>query len=280
MTLDYSYSLESNIVELIFEHAIEERNRENLPTSPVDNPEEVRQTVEEDEQNKENMMCDGDNESNSPILTAVLGSPHTASPSLQQQEANASKHVNNQASVLGSENRGSEMEIQVEVQANRASPTTEYPGHVNTQESIMEPENSGTELEMQEEVEADRASPTTESPGQVNNQSSLIEFENRSSELEIQAEEEADRTSPTNESPAHVNIEASIIGFENRKSEFEIQAEDEADIDLRTQNALHILSKACTDFEISNNEETIKATNVIVDIINEQVQFIMIILNS
>ena len=71
--------------------------------------------------------------------------------------------------------------------------------------------------------------------------------------MEIQAEDEADRTSPTNESPAHVNIKASIIGFQNRKSEYEIQAEDECDIDLRTQNALHLLSKACTEFEISNN---------------------------
>ncbi|KAG6410893.1 hypothetical protein SASPL_128966 [Salvia splendens] len=139
--------------------AIEQRNKDNLPTSPVGDPEEVRQTVEEDEQRKENMICDDDNESDSPISTAVLGSPRTASLSIQQQEVNASEHDNTLASLIGSE-------------------------------------NSGNELEIQEEVEADR--------------------------------------------------------------------------ELTTQDALHILSKVCGDYEISNNEEAIKATNTIVDIINEQ----------
>ncbi|KAG6418368.1 hypothetical protein SASPL_120571 [Salvia splendens] len=70
--------------------AVEQRNKDNLPTSPVGKPEEVRQSVEEDEQRKENMICDDHNESNYPILTTILGSPWTASPSLQQQEVNAS----------------------------------------------------------------------------------------------------------------------------------------------------------------------------------------------
>ncbi|XP_042003712.1 uncharacterized protein LOC121752669 [Salvia splendens] len=105
------------------------------------------------------MICDDDNESDSPISTAVLGSPRTASLSIQQQEVNASEHDNTLASLIGSE-------------------------------------NSGNELEIQEEVEADR--------------------------------------------------------------------------ELTTQDALHILSKVCGDYEISNNEEAIKATNTIVDIINEQ----------
>ncbi|KAG6397755.1 hypothetical protein SASPL_144216 [Salvia splendens] len=142
-----------------FDKAVEQRNKDNLPTSPVGDPEEVRQTIEEDEQRKENMICDDHNESNSPISTAVLGSPRTASPYLQQQEVNASEHDNTLASLIGSENKGNELEIQ-------------------------------------EEVEADR--------------------------------------------------------------------------ELRTQDALHILSKVCGDCEISNNEKAIKATNTIVDIINEQ----------
>ncbi|KAG6408199.1 hypothetical protein SASPL_131203 [Salvia splendens] len=132
--------------------AVEQRNKDNLPTLPVGDPEEVRQSVEEDEQRRENI------ESNSPISTAILGSPRTTSPSLQQQEVNASEHDNTLASLIGSENRGSELEIQ-------------------------------------EEVEADR--------------------------------------------------------------------------ELRTQDVLHILSKVCGDCEINNNEEAIKATNTIVDIINE-----------
>ncbi|KAG6392636.1 hypothetical protein SASPL_146860 [Salvia splendens] len=89
-----------------FDKAVEQRNKDNLPTSPVGDPEEVRQTVEEDEQRKENMICDDHNESNSPISTAVLGSPRTASPSLQQQEVNASEHDNTLTSLIGSENRG------------------------------------------------------------------------------------------------------------------------------------------------------------------------------
>ncbi|KAG6424268.1 hypothetical protein SASPL_114683 [Salvia splendens] len=145
-----------------FDKAVEQRNKDNLPTSLVGVPEEVRQTVEEDKQRKENMICDDHNESNSPISTAVLGSPRTASPSLQQQEVNASDHDNTLASLIGSENMGNELDIQ-------------------------------------EEVEADR--------------------------------------------------------------------------ELRTQDAWHILSKVCSDCEISNNEEAIKATNIIFDIINEQVFF-------
>ncbi|KAG6433577.1 hypothetical protein SASPL_105191 [Salvia splendens] len=119
----------------------------------------VRPSVEEDEQRKETVICDDHNESNSPISTAILGTPRTASPSLRQQEVNASEHDNTLASLIGSENRGSELEIQ-------------------------------------EDVEADR--------------------------------------------------------------------------ELRTQDALHILSKVCGDYEIGNNEEAIKATNTIVDIINER----------
>ncbi|KAG6394201.1 hypothetical protein SASPL_144782 [Salvia splendens] len=97
-----------------FDKAVEQRNKDNLPTSPVGDPEELRQTVEEDEQRKENMICDDHNESNSPISTAVLGSPRTTSPSLQQQEINASEHDNTLASLIGSKNMGNELEIQEE----------------------------------------------------------------------------------------------------------------------------------------------------------------------
>ncbi|KAG6397641.1 hypothetical protein SASPL_143811 [Salvia splendens] len=99
--------------------AIEQRNKDNLPTSPVGDPEEVRQSAEEDEQRKENMICDDHNESNSPISTAILRSPRTSSLSLQQQEVNTSEHDNTLASLIGSENRGSELEIQEEVEADR-----------------------------------------------------------------------------------------------------------------------------------------------------------------
>ncbi|KAG6427329.1 hypothetical protein SASPL_111571 [Salvia splendens] len=71
----------------------------------------------------------------------------------------------------------------------------------------------------------------------------------------------------------HDNTLASLIGSENKGSELEIQEEVEADRELRTQDGLHILSKVYGDCEISNNEETIKATNTIVDIINEQFFF-------
>ncbi|KAG6413891.1 hypothetical protein SASPL_126606 [Salvia splendens] len=124
-------------------------------------------------------MCDDNNESNSPISTAVLGSPHPASPYLRPQEVNASEHTN-----------------------TLASPTTESAGHINTEAS------------------------------------------------------------------------QDVVGSENKGSELEIQAEVEADRELITQDALNInISKACGDYEIRNNEEAIKATNIIVDIINEQVFF-------
>ncbi|KAG6421677.1 hypothetical protein SASPL_118234 [Salvia splendens] len=78
-----------------FDKAVEQRNRDNFPTSPVCNPEVA---VEEDERSKENMMYEDNNESNSPISTAVLRSPRTVSPSLQLQEVNASEHANTLAS--------------------------------------------------------------------------------------------------------------------------------------------------------------------------------------
>ncbi|KAG6385611.1 hypothetical protein SASPL_154447 [Salvia splendens] len=224
-------------LEDFFDKAVEQRNKDNLPTSTAGDPEEVRPFVEEDEQRKENMICDDHNESNSPILTAILGSPRTASPSLPQQEVNASEHDNTLASLIGSENRGSELTSPVG-DPEEARPSVEEDKQRKENMICDDHNESNSPI-----LTAILGSPRTSSP-------SLQQQEVNASE--------------------HDNTLASLIGSENRGSELEIQEDVEADRELRTQDALHILSKVCDDYEIRNNEEAIKATNTIVDIINEQ----------
>ncbi|XP_042041353.1 uncharacterized protein LOC121786801 [Salvia splendens] len=183
------------------------------------------------------MICDDHNESNSPILTAILGSPRTASPSLPQQEVNASEHDNTLASLIGSENRGSELTSPVG-DPEEARPSVEEDKQRKENMICDDHNESNSPI-----LTAILGSPRTSSP-------SLQQQEVNASE--------------------HDNTLASLIGSENRGSELEIQEDVEADRELRTQDALHILSKVCDDYEIRNNEEAIKATNTIVDIINEQ----------
>ncbi|KAG6387267.1 hypothetical protein SASPL_152454 [Salvia splendens] len=120
LTLDYSYSLGTNIVELIYKQDEEEINRENFRTSPV---------------------CDL-------ISTAVLGSEQTTSPSLLSHEVNASKDAN----TLASPNQKDSVPNDT---TGKTAPTTEAPAHINIDASqdVVGSENKGSESEIQKDLE-------------------------------------------------------------------------------------------------------------------------------
>ncbi|KAG6433467.1 hypothetical protein SASPL_105081 [Salvia splendens] len=103
---------------------------------------------EEGEGTKEEMMCDDNNESASHFSTVILGSEQTTTPSLLSHEVNASKDANTVASPNQKDSVPNDM-------TGKTAPTTEAPAHINIEASqnVIGSENKGSESEIQKDLE-------------------------------------------------------------------------------------------------------------------------------